>query len=96
MFIADGKNCFDSVLFYGNETTLVVFELLLFSLVDIYCHNYLTAGLTVFIIFKVRESRFKTRLNCINDKMFFPFLTTGTSVYAVSTWTKKFSEENYD
>ncbi|XP_046440894.1 meckelin-like [Daphnia pulex] len=55
IFYNDGRNCFDSVLFYGNEVTLVSFEMLLFSLVDVYCHSYLTAALTVFIVFKALQ-----------------------------------------
>ena len=53
LFVSDGRNCFDSVLFYGNEATLVSLELLLFCLIDLYCLSYITGGLTVFIIFKV-------------------------------------------
>lgn len=49
----DMRNSFDAMLFYGNEASLVLFEALLFCLVDIYCHNYLTAGITTYILSKV-------------------------------------------
>ena len=51
---SDGSLAFDSVLFYGNETTLITFDVLLFTLVDIYCQSYLAAGITTFLIYKVR------------------------------------------
>lgn len=51
--LIDGRNCFDSVLFYGNEAKLVLFDVLLFSLVDAYVHNYLTASLITYIFCKV-------------------------------------------
>ena len=51
--IADGSTCFDRVLFYGNEATLTIFDVLLFSLTSTYCQDYLAAALTTFLIAKV-------------------------------------------
>jgi len=50
----DGIYAFDEVLFYGNEMTLASFDVLLFSLVDIYCQDYVMAGVATFLIYKVR------------------------------------------
>lgn len=51
--ISDGTTSFDRVLFYGNEVTLVIFDVLLFSLTSIYCEDYLAAALTTLLIAKV-------------------------------------------
>ncbi len=90
LLVTDGRNCFDSVLFYGNETTLVTFELLLFCLVDIYCHNYLTAGLTVFIIFKVTICLYKF-FTAISLKCIFKYrhFSSFDIVLGGAIWRKK-------
>ena len=51
----DAGSCFDRILFYGNEVTLVMFDLLAFSLVSVYCHDYLVAALVTFLIAKVTQ-----------------------------------------
>lgn len=39
----DNGHSFDAVLFYGNEWTLLTFDLMLFTFVDLICNNYLLA-----------------------------------------------------
>ena len=47
----DGGSSFAAVLFYGNELTLLMFEVLIFGLVDLASHNYfLGAAITFFIM----------------------------------------------
>lgn len=72
IFVLDGRNCFDSVLFYGNEAKLVLFDVLLFSLVDAYVHNYLTASLITYIFCKVDS--FSSINQCpFNEKVYSIF-----------------------
>merc|ERR1712071_131248 len=56
IFYNDGNTCFDRVLFYGNELTLVIFDILLFSLTSIYCKDYLVAALITYLIAKIIQS----------------------------------------
>ncbi|KAK3586521.1 hypothetical protein CHS0354_035056 [Potamilus streckersoni] len=50
IFYNDNGHSFDQVLFYGNEMTLLVFEILLFCIVDLIFTNYIIAGVITYII----------------------------------------------
>ncbi|KAI0219965.1 Meckelin [Lamellibrachia satsuma] len=50
MFITDNGHSFDNVLFFGNETTLIIFEILLFCLIDVILHNFVLAGILTYFI----------------------------------------------
>ena len=47
----DGGSSFASVLFYGHEIALLIFEVLVFGLTDLASHNYfLDAAVTFFVM----------------------------------------------
>ena len=48
--VSDSGHSFDSVLFFGNERMLLVFEVLLFCLIDVVVHNFVLAGILTFAI----------------------------------------------
>ena len=50
LFFRDLNYLFNRVLFYGQETLLVSFEMLLFSFVDLLSHNYILAALVTYIV----------------------------------------------
>ncbi|KAJ8042251.1 Meckelin [Holothuria leucospilota] len=56
----DDGHSFDQVIFFGHESTLLLFELLLFCVVDLIFQNYLMAGIVTFIasmfVSKIRGS----------------------------------------
>jgi len=49
----DGGWSFAAVLFYGHELTLLIFEVLLFGLVDLASHNYFLAAAVTFFVMEV-------------------------------------------
>ena len=49
----DGGSSFSAVLFYGHEFTLLVFEVLIFALVDLASHNYFLGAAVTFFIMEV-------------------------------------------
>eukprot|EP00057_Strongylocentrotus_purpuratus_P027643 XP_011682117.1 PREDICTED: meckelin [Strongylocentrotus purpuratus] len=59
-FFNDDGHAFQKAIFYGHEVTLLVFELLLFCIVDLIFTNYVLAGaityITSMIIIKIRDS----------------------------------------
>jgi len=50
VFYTDDGHSFDSVLFYGHERTLFLFNLYTFIFVDIISHNFVLAGIVVFLV----------------------------------------------
>ncbi|CAL8079935.1 unnamed protein product [Orchesella dallaii] len=56
VFYTDNGHSFDSVLFYGNERTLFMFNLYTFIFVDILSHNFVLAGIVTFLIDLVIKS----------------------------------------
>ncbi|ODM91756.1 Meckelin, partial [Orchesella cincta] len=50
VFYTDNGHSFDSVLFYGNERTLFMFNLYTFIFVDILSHNFVLAGIVTFLV----------------------------------------------
>ncbi|OXA59378.1 Meckelin [Folsomia candida] len=50
VFYTDDGHSFDSVLFYGHERTLFLGELYTFIFVDIISHNFVLAGVVVFLV----------------------------------------------
>jgi len=49
----DGGSSFAAVLFYGHETTLLIFEVLIFGLVDLMWHNYFLGAAVTFFVMEV-------------------------------------------
>ena len=52
MFADDGHS-FDQVLFYGNEMTLLLFDMLTFCIVDYIFMNYVVAGVITYLLSEV-------------------------------------------
>lgn len=48
--VSDNGHSFDSVLFYGNERTLFMFNLYTFIFVDVLLHNFVLAGIITFVV----------------------------------------------
>jgi len=59
LFCEDGGSSFASVLFYGHELTLLIFEILIFGLVDIASHSYVLAAAVTFFIMEVDSTHFE-------------------------------------
>ncbi|KXJ16794.1 Meckelin [Exaiptasia diaphana] len=53
IFYKDDGKSFNSVLFYGHEWTLMLFDLLVFAVVDFIATDYILAGILTYIISKV-------------------------------------------
>ena len=50
VFYNDDGRSFNSVLFYGNEWTLLLFDVLLFAIVDLIATDYVLAGFLTYLI----------------------------------------------
>ncbi|KAH9495634.1 Meckelin [Bulinus truncatus] len=49
----DSGHSFDNVLFYGNELMLLIFDVLLFCIVDLICTNFVLAGTITYLIIEL-------------------------------------------
>ncbi|XP_071496819.1 meckelin-like [Diadema antillarum] len=58
-FFNDDGHAFQNAIFYGNESTLIIFELLLFCIVDLIFTNYVLAGVITYLgstmLIKIRD-----------------------------------------
>lgn len=54
-FLLDNGHSFDAILFYGNEPTLLVFDILLFCIVDLIAMDYILAAIITFLFDEVRS-----------------------------------------
>jgi hypothetical protein len=52
-FLADDGQSVDAILFYGNEPTLLVFDILLFCIVDLIAMDYILAAIITFLFDEV-------------------------------------------
>lgn len=52
LYVDDGHS-FDKVLFYGNEITLISFEVMLFTFVTVLSNNFLLAVFITIIVYQV-------------------------------------------
>lgn len=55
-FYNDNGHSFDSVLLFGNESTLLIFDVLLFSVIDIATSDYILAAVLTFFIGKAVQA----------------------------------------
>lgn len=53
----DGGHSFDQVLFYGHETTLIIFEVLFFNAIDLFAKNYILSAVILYLGREVGSSR---------------------------------------
>jgi len=49
----DDGHSFDAVLMYGHELTWIVFEVLLFAIIDLAFYNYFLDGAITYIVMEV-------------------------------------------
>jgi hypothetical protein len=49
MFFVDEGHSFSSVLYYGNEATLLIFDLLFFCVVDLACQDFVLASFLTYL-----------------------------------------------
>ena len=67
--ITDTGHSFDALLLYGHEFSLTIFDVLVFSFVDLLVQDYLVAAIITYFVGKVRtitydiiQFRIKTRI----------------------------------
>ena len=53
-YISDGTHSYSSVLFYGHELSLTIFDLMVFLFVDLFAEDYLLAGIVTFLVGEVK------------------------------------------
>lgn len=50
LFFRDQNHTFDRVLFYGQETLLIVFEMLLFTFIDLFFYDFVLASVVTYFV----------------------------------------------
>jgi len=58
MLFADKRFSFDKLLLYGNELSLVIFEVLFLGVMDLAVHNYVFDAAMLYLLMEVRTSVF--------------------------------------
>ena len=53
VFYTDNGHSFDSVLLYGHEFSLTIFEVLVFSFTDLFAADYLISALVTYLVSKL-------------------------------------------
>ena len=53
IFYKDSGHSFDALLFYGHELTLITFDIMVFSFVDLFVQNFLLAAIVTYFVGKV-------------------------------------------
>ena len=53
VFYKDSGHSFDALLFYGHEFSLIIFDIMIFSFVDLFAQDFLLAGIVTFFVGKV-------------------------------------------
>ncbi|XP_005381854.1 PREDICTED: meckelin [Chinchilla lanigera] len=64
IFYNDESYSFSSVLYYGNEATLLIFDLLFFSVVDLACQNFVLAAFLTYL----QQEIFRFIRNAVGQK----------------------------
>ena len=52
VFYTDNGHSFDSVLLYGNEFSLTIFEVLVFAFTDLFASDFLISALVTYLVSK--------------------------------------------
>ena len=55
IFYKDCGHSFDSLIFYGHEFTLIIFDIMVFSFVDLFAQDFLLAAIVTFFVGKVSD-----------------------------------------
>ena len=79
LLITDDGHSFDQVLFYGNELTLLLFDVLTFCISDYIFTNYIVAGVITYLISEVSELCL-----IIADYIFTNYIVAGVITYLMS------------
>lgn len=56
-YLSDSGHSFDAILFYGHEFTLIIFDIMVFSFVDLFTQDFLVAAIVTYFVGKVRVFR---------------------------------------
>ena len=67
MFLDSGHS-FDAILFYGHEFSLIIFDIMVFSFVDLFAEDFLLATIVTFFVGKVH-----TIYIILSDKKYIHF-----------------------
>jgi meckelin len=51
--ISDSGHSFDAVLLYGHEFSLIIFDIMVFSFVDLFAQDFLLAAIVTYFVGKV-------------------------------------------
>ena len=65
MQFADTGHSFDALLLYGHEFSLTIFDVLVFSFVDLLVQDYLIAAIITFFVGKVRRTALRWFISII-------------------------------
>ncbi|KAH0517635.1 Meckelin [Microtus ochrogaster] len=68
IFYNDEGHSFSSVLYYGNEATLLIFDLLFFCVVDLACQNFVLASFLTYLQQEIKE--WGAERACVTDQGF--------------------------
>ena len=60
MLFIDKRFSFDRLLFYGNELSLLIFEVLFFGMMDLTLQNYVFDAAMLYLLMEVGKSLFLT------------------------------------
>jgi meckelin len=52
---SDSGHSFDAILFYGHEFSLIIFDIMVFSFVDLFAEDFLLAAIVTFFVGKVTK-----------------------------------------
>lgn len=71
VFYNDDGHSFDAVIYYGHELTLVLFDLLLFCVIDLVACDFVVAAVLTFAIDKVLEGfrRYLSKRNLVKKAL---------------------------
>lgn len=77
MVFVDEGHSFSSVLYYGNEATLLIFDLLFFCVVDLACQDFVLASFLTYLQQEVNLTDIlissQAEMLEVGEFIFFPF-----------------------
>ena len=73
IFYKDSGHSFDALLFYGHEFTLLTFDIMIFSFVDLFVQNFLLAGIVTYFVGKVSNQITKWMKNWLKLTFTYSF-----------------------
>ena len=89
LFLIDESYSFSSVLYYGNEATLLIYDLMFFCVVDLACQNFILASFLTYLQQEVNLRIFSGfHLKEICQKQIFIFIAENNNVYSHQEFIK--------